>query len=160
MSRRRNALPQLSEGFFLTDAGIETDLIFAVDDATATAAAYFMVNCAHPDHFFPVLEDSVWARRIRGVRCNASRLSHAELDECETLDDGDPIELSGRCVELRRRIRISRFGRFGWQQRLGTAASRRHECGGWICDIPARVLLTRRKRSPVRNHQRYWDLRL
>ena len=81
-----------------------SEAIAAVDDATASAAAYFMVNCAHPDHFFHVLEDSVWARRIRGVRCNASRLSHAELDECETLDDGDPIELGGRYVELRRRM--------------------------------------------------------
>jgi len=70
------------------------DAIEAVDQATNAAAAYFMVNCAHPDHFDHVLEDDTWARRIRGMRCNASRLSHAELDECETLDDGDPAELA------------------------------------------------------------------
>jgi S-methylmethionine-dependent homocysteine/selenocysteine methylase len=70
------------------------EAIGAVDDATDSAAAYFMVNCAHPDHFFDVLDDSVWARRIRGLRCNASRLSHEELDECEALDDGDPLELA------------------------------------------------------------------
>ncbi len=70
--------------------------IGAVDDATNAAAAYFMVNCAHPDHFFNVLDDSNWARRIRGLRCNASRLSHAELDECEVLDDGDPEELANQ----------------------------------------------------------------
>jgi homocysteine S-methyltransferase len=68
------------------------EAIQAVDNATNSAAAYFMVNCAHPDHFFHVLEDSDRARRIRGLRCNASRLSHAELDECEELDDGDPVE--------------------------------------------------------------------
>ena len=27
------------------------------------------------------------------LRCNASCKSHAELDESETLDDGDPIEI-------------------------------------------------------------------
>lgn len=70
------------------------EAIDAVDDATAGAAAYFMVNCAHPDHFFEVLNDSGWARRIRGLRCNASRLSHEELDACEVLDDGDPSELA------------------------------------------------------------------
>ena len=72
------------------------EAIAAVDDATDAAAAYFMVNCAHPDHFFDVLDDSAWARRIRGLRCNASRLSHAELDECEVLDDGDPVELANQ----------------------------------------------------------------
>lgn len=70
------------------------EAIDAVDDATAGAAAYFMVNCAHPDHFFDVLDDSGWARRIRGLRCNASRLSHEELDACKVLDDGDPSELA------------------------------------------------------------------
>lgn len=82
-----------------TDGSLPTgqplnEAIGAVDDATDGAAAYFMVNCAHPDHFFDVLDDSAWARRIRGLRCNASRLSHEELDECEVLDDGDPVELA------------------------------------------------------------------
>ena len=72
------------------------EAINAVDDATNAATAYFMVNCAHPDHFFDVLDDSGWARRIRGLRCNASRLTHAELDECEVLDDGDPEELANQ----------------------------------------------------------------
>jgi len=68
--------------------------IEAVDDATNGAAAYFMVNCAHPDHFAHVVGDTVWAHRIRGLRCNASRQSHAELDEAEVLDDGDAEELA------------------------------------------------------------------
>jgi len=70
------------------------EAIESVDQATDTAAAYFMVNCAHPDHFDHVLKNEAWARRIRGMRCNASRMSHAELDDCETLDDGDPAELA------------------------------------------------------------------
>jgi homocysteine S-methyltransferase len=69
------------------------EAIIAVDEATDAGAAYFMVNCAHPDHFFDVFDDGSWSQRVRGLRCNASRLSHAELDECEVLDDGDPEEL-------------------------------------------------------------------
>lgn len=69
------------------------EAVKAVDAATDAYAAYFMVNCAHPDHFFAMLGDTDWARRIRGLRCNASRLSHAELDNCEELDDGNPAEL-------------------------------------------------------------------
>ncbi len=76
------------------------EAIGAVDDATDAAAAYFMVNCAHPDHFFHVLDDSDWTRRIHGLRCNASRLSHAELDECEELDEGDPEELAAQYKSL------------------------------------------------------------
>jgi homocysteine S-methyltransferase len=71
-----------------------------VDRATDQGAAYFMVNCAHPDHFAHVLGDEPWARRIRGIRCNASRLSHAELDDCDTLDDGDPEELGRQYIEI------------------------------------------------------------
>ncbi len=75
-----------------------------VDEATDGAAAYFMVNCAHPDHFFHVLDDADWARRIYGIRCNASRLSHAELDESEVLDPGDPGELADQYRSLLERM--------------------------------------------------------
>ena len=78
--------------------------IMQVDQETQNGAAYFMVNCAHPDHFAHVLGDEPWARRIRGIRCNASRLSHAELDECETLDDGDPVELGQQYVEIKTKM--------------------------------------------------------
>ena len=88
-----------------TDARLPTgqplgEAISAVDEATNSSAAYFMVNCAHPDHFFHVLDGSDWTRRIRGLRCNASRLSHAELDECEVLDAGDAEELAGQYRSL------------------------------------------------------------
>ncbi len=78
--------------------------IRAVDDATDRAAAYFMVNCAHPDHFFHVLDDETWTRRIHGIRCNASRQSHAELDACEVLDDGNPVELGGQYRAIKDRM--------------------------------------------------------
>jgi S-methylmethionine-dependent homocysteine/selenocysteine methylase len=63
----------------------------------------FMVNCAHPEHFARVL-DGDWANRIRGLRANASRKSHAELDEADTLDTGDPIDLAARYAELRAKL--------------------------------------------------------
>ena len=52
--------------------------------------AYFMVNCAHPQHVLPAFADAgPWAERVRGLRTNASTQSHAELDEAATLDEGD-----------------------------------------------------------------------
>ncbi len=64
-----------------------------VDAATGHAPVYYMVNCAHPDHFVGAIETGDdWVNRIGGIRANASRLSHAELDVAETLDDGDPEE--------------------------------------------------------------------
>ncbi len=66
--------------------------IEAIDTATDGYPAYYMINCAHPDHFAEILNGK-WTRRIMGIRANASRMSHAELDAAETLDDGDPDEL-------------------------------------------------------------------
>ncbi len=71
-------------------------------DACGTPPAYYMINCAHPVHFASTLEaGSNWTKRIHGVRVNASQQSHAELDESETLDDGDPEDLGARCAQLR-----------------------------------------------------------
>ena len=67
------------------------DAIAEVDAATDAAPLWYMVNCAHPDHFADKLAGD-WLDRIGGVRANASRLSHAELDMAEELDDGDPEE--------------------------------------------------------------------
>jgi S-methylmethionine-dependent homocysteine/selenocysteine methylase len=74
-----------------------------VDAETDSAAEYFMVNCAHPTHFADVLEGR-WVERLGGLRVNASRKSHAELDEAEELDEGDPAELADRHRELRPRL--------------------------------------------------------
>jgi S-methylmethionine-dependent homocysteine/selenocysteine methylase len=76
-----------------------------LDARSGAAAAYVMLNCAHPSHFYDVLEPgSEWTDRIRGLRANASRLSHAELDEAEELDMGDPEELAHEYVALRERL--------------------------------------------------------
>jgi homocysteine S-methyltransferase len=85
--------------------------ITEVDSATDGYAAYFMINCAHPDHFGNVLTDGPWMLRVRGIVANASRCSHAELDEAEELDDGNPVELGQQLAEIRRRFpRISVLG--------------------------------------------------
>ena len=77
------------------------EAIAEVDEATDGAALHFGINCAHPDHFSDALEvDSVAIERIGLVRANASRASHAELDEAEQLDDGDPIELGSLYARL------------------------------------------------------------
>ena len=77
------------------------DAVAEVDAETGAAAAYFMVNCAHPTHFEPVLADG-GLERVRGLRANASSKSHAELDEAEELDQGDPHELAEQYRSLRR----------------------------------------------------------
>lgn len=64
-----------------------------VDAATDSGPAYYMINCAHPTHFSGVLvEGEAWVNRIRGLRANASKRSHAELDDSVELDAGDPRE--------------------------------------------------------------------
>ena len=73
-----------------------------VDAETDGSVSYFMINCAHPTHFDAVLETAgPWASRIRGLRANASAKSHAELDEAEELDAGDPVDLAARYQALR-----------------------------------------------------------
>jgi S-methylmethionine-dependent homocysteine/selenocysteine methylase len=65
--------------------------------------AYYMINCAHPTHFEGALHEP-WARRIHGLRANASTKSHAELDEAEELDPGDPADLGARYAALREQL--------------------------------------------------------
>jgi S-methylmethionine-dependent homocysteine/selenocysteine methylase len=61
-----------------------------------------MINCAHPTHLVPAFEgDGKWRDRVRGLRANASRKSHAELDESTELDVGNPAELGAQYRQLR-----------------------------------------------------------
>lgn len=78
--------------------------IEAVDAATAIGPAYYMITCAHPTHFADRLDDGgAWLQRVRGLRANASRRSHAELNEAPDLDDGNPLELGALYRDLLRR---------------------------------------------------------
>ena len=77
-----------------------------VDDATGGYPRYYMINCAHPTHFEGMLADEGrWLGRVRGLRANASRKSHAELNESAVLDVGDPIELGGDYARVKGRLR-------------------------------------------------------
>lgn len=88
---------RLPDGTPLPDAVAEVDAEGGPD--------YFMVNCAHPTHIAPGLaDDGDWLLRIRGLRVNASALSHAELDASTELDEGDPADLARNQAALRDRL--------------------------------------------------------
>ena len=104
---RKAGMPAVISFTVETDGRLPTgeplwDAIAAVDAATGNGPAYYMINCAHPDHFEDALKAGEgWLKRIRGLRANASRLSHAELDEATELDAGNPVELGQQYRELR-----------------------------------------------------------
>jgi homocysteine S-methyltransferase len=76
-----------------------------LDAETGGAAEYLMINCAHPTHFEADLaEDGDWLERIGGIRANASRRSHEELDAEPELDSGDPEELGREYAALLDRL--------------------------------------------------------
>ena len=78
------------------------EAIEQVDEETTVGPVYFMVNCAHPTHFADTLADEgPWLERIRGIRANASTKSHAELDDSDELDEGNPEELASDYQKLR-----------------------------------------------------------
>lgn len=92
-----------TDGRLPTGARLQ-DAIAEVDAATDGYTTYFMINCAHPDHFNSVLNVGDWMARVQGIVANASRCSHAELDEAEELDDGNPSELGQQLADLRSRF--------------------------------------------------------
>lgn len=70
------------------------EAIQRTDAMTDGYPLYYMINCAHPTHFIDVFrEPADWQLRLRGLRANASKRSHAELDEADQLDSGDPQQL-------------------------------------------------------------------
>jgi S-methylmethionine-dependent homocysteine/selenocysteine methylase len=86
------------------DGSSFAETVAAVDEATEGYPAYFGINCAHPSHFIGILDpDAPWLPRLRMIRANASRLSHAELDETTELDDGDPDGLGADYAAILRR---------------------------------------------------------
>ena len=76
-----------------------------VDAATSCYPSYYMINCAHPTHFEHVLvHGEPWVKRVRGLRANASRKSHAELNESPELDTGNPAEFGVQHAQLKSRL--------------------------------------------------------
>jgi S-methylmethionine-dependent homocysteine/selenocysteine methylase len=109
LAARDAAMPVAVSFTVETDGRLATgqplaEAIGQVDAASGAYPAYYMLNCAHPEHFHSVLDPSAsWTARIRGVRANASRKSHAELNESSELDIGDPDELGAQYAWLKRR---------------------------------------------------------
>ena len=97
---KKAALPVVISVTVETDGRLPTgqslgDAIQQIDDATSGHPSYYMINCAHPTHFSAVVDGNEdWTRRIKGLRANASVMSHAELNEAPELDAGDPEALS------------------------------------------------------------------
>ncbi|WP_448040378.1 homocysteine S-methyltransferase family protein [Bradyrhizobium liaoningense] len=103
------------------------EAIESVDDATEHACEYFLINCAHPVHFESALAaGEAWVQRIHGIRANASIKSHAELDESEALDSGDPVDLGRRYLSLRRAFPQMRI--------LGGCCGTDHRHVAAVCD--------------------------
>ena len=106
---RASGLPVAISFTLETDGCLPTgqslrEAIDAVDAATDKVTAYYMINCAHPTHFDKAIATSEpWVTRLRGIRANASKLSHAELNEAPDLDDGNPRELGAQYGDLLRR---------------------------------------------------------
>lgn len=82
----------------LPDGTTLAEALRVTDEQAAPDA--FMVNCAHPDHVARgVGDDGPW-ERVRGLRVNASSLSHEELDAMTELDAGDPVALTAAHARL------------------------------------------------------------
>jgi S-methylmethionine-dependent homocysteine/selenocysteine methylase len=109
-SAERRGMPVVISFTVETDGRLPTGqslraAIEEVDAATSRYPSYYMVNCAHPSHFEHVLDPAQpWTRRIRGLRANASRKSHAELNDSPELDIGNPAELAGEHAALKRKL--------------------------------------------------------
>lgn len=107
---RRRRLPVAVSFTLETDGRLPTgqslgEAISMVDDATDGSVAYYMINCAHPTHFAETLATTArWTKRIRGLRANASKRSHQELNDSPDLDSGDPQELAQAYHHLRMRL--------------------------------------------------------
>ena len=91
-----------TDGRLPTGQSLDTALD-EVETATGGYCHYNGINCAHPEHFSDQLP-SGWLNRIGMIRPNASRCSHAELDEAVELDDGDPDEFGALYAEMAKRL--------------------------------------------------------
>jgi S-methylmethionine-dependent homocysteine/selenocysteine methylase len=110
LSAQRAEIPVAISFTVETDGNLPTGqtlkaAITEVDNATSGYPSYYMINCAHPTHFENVLDEKGdWLLRIGGLRANASRKSHAELNESPELDAGNPVELGNEYASLMRRL--------------------------------------------------------
>ncbi len=115
---QKAALPVVISVTVETDGRLPTgqslgEAIKQIDEATSGYPSYFMINCAHPTHFSGVVDgDEEWTSRIRGLRANASVMSHAELNDAPELDAGDP-EALGRDYAVLKKQKLKYLNVFG-----------------------------------------------
>jgi S-methylmethionine-dependent homocysteine/selenocysteine methylase len=108
LAAKKAGMPAVISFTVETDGKLPTgesikDAITAIDAASGASPVYYMINCAHPTHFRDALAaGEPWVNRIGGLRANASRRSHAELDTATELDAGDPREFGQLHADLRR----------------------------------------------------------
>ena len=121
----------------LPDGTALSEAILTVDKGTGSYPVYYMINCAHPSHFSNVLKkgSADWLDRIYGVRANASRKSHAELDESVELDDGDPDTFGQLYADLKTKLKNLSV--------VGGCCGTDHRHVGNICE----ALMARRARA-------------
>ena len=106
LAARAAKMPAVISFTLETDGRLPSGLTLAqaierTDAETGQYPAYYMINCAHPTHFQHVLQpDAGWTKRLRGLRANASKRSHAELDEAANLDAGNPTQLASEYRSL------------------------------------------------------------
>ena len=89
------------------------DAIEQVDDTADRAPAYFLINCAHPTHFRDVIETeagAAWTTRVKGLRANASAMSHEELDAATELERGNVPDLADHYRQLQQWIDLRVVG--------------------------------------------------
>lgn len=95
-----------TDGFLPSGISMK-DAIELIDSSVETKPLYYMINCAHPDHFTNEINAGVdhnWTSRINGIRSNASRKSHRELDNSTMLDRGNPRDLGLQNRELKNNL--------------------------------------------------------
>jgi homocysteine S-methyltransferase len=81
------------------------EAISLIDAQSSGGPDYYMLNCAHPEFIGRALRDSgEQARRVHGIRPNASRRTHAQLDAATDLDEGNADEFGAQSRELRARF--------------------------------------------------------
>ncbi len=102
LAARRLSLPIVMSLVVETDGRLASGLSLAeaidqIDEATDASALFHMVNCAHPSHFAGAMDNHP---RLKGVVANASSCSHAELDEAEHLDEGNPWQLGREIAQI------------------------------------------------------------
>jgi len=87
----------------LPDGSLLADVVERVD--AEGGPDFFLLNCAHPRHVLRALDEpGGWQARIRGLRCNASTASRAELAAAEQLDEGDLDVFADGHAALRSRL--------------------------------------------------------